>query len=212
MASVNIPQLKPREEASNDRQHLISNIVTLRTSDKQRRALPPRLIRVREREIRHIVERGREILDRNAPFHDPILAPCEIREQKLANGHGLLVLLENRIRLALLLELRIFDPLHALHVLCKRAVKRRVDRCVVHADERRDGGLLAQRDGHGSFRAHGVADQRAVFDVLLLQEALDVFGERGVVMAGVVRRVAVVSQVDRIDGTVQLAGKDPGGW
>ena len=208
MSAIDIGQLEPREEAADGRQHLIGNIVTLRSSNEQRRTFPSRRLRVGKGEVGHVVQRVRENLDRNAPLHDPIRSAHKVGEKELANGQRLLVFLQNGVRLALLLKLGVLDPLHALRVLCESAVQRGVHRRIVDADQAADGDLFAQRNGHGGFRAHGVADQRAVLDVLLLQEALDVLGESGVVVSGIVRRVAVVAQVDRIDGSVQLAGKD----
>lgn len=42
---------------------------------------------------------------------------------------------------------------------------------------------------------HGVSDQGAVFDIVLLDEVFDVLGEGGVVVARVVWGLAVVSCV-----------------
>jgi hypothetical protein len=51
-------------------------------------------------------------------------------------------------------------------------------------------------------------DQRAVLDLVLFQEAFDVFRERGIVVTRVVGRFAMVAQVNGIDRSVQLSGKD----
>ena len=210
MSAIDIRQLEPREEAADGRQHLIRNIMALRSPNEQRRSFPPSLLRIGKGKVRHVVQRVRKNLNRNAPLHDPIRAAHKVGEKELTNGQRLFVFLQDGVRLALLLKLGVLDPIHALSVLCESAVQRGVHGRIVDADQAADGDLFAQRNGHGCLRAHGVADQRAVLDVLLLQEALDVLGESGVVVSGIVRRVAVVAQVDRIDGSVQLAGKDSG--
>jgi len=208
VSAIDVRQLEPREEAADGRQHLIGDIVTLRSSHEQRGTFPPSLFRIGKGKVRHVVQRVRKNLDRNAPLHDPIRSAHKVGEKELANGQRLLVFLQNGVRLALLLKLGVLDPLHTLGVLCESAVQSGVHGRVVDADQAANGDIFAQRNCHGCLRAHGVADQRAVLDVLLLQEALDVLGESGVVVSGIVRRVAVVAQVDRIDGSVQLAGKD----
>jgi len=187
MPAIDIRQLEPREEAADGRQHFIRNIMALRPPNEQRRTFPPSRFRIGKGEVCHVVQRVREDLDRNAPLHNPIRSPHEVGEEELADGQRLLVFLQDGVRLALLLELGVFDPLHALRVLCEGAVQRGVHRRIVDADQAADGCLLAQRNGHGGLCAHGVADQRAVLDVLLLQEALNILGEGGVVVSGIVR-------------------------
>jgi hypothetical protein len=210
VATVNVSQLESREESSNSRQHLVRDIVALRSSHEQRRTFPPCLVRVGEWEVGHVVQRVRKVFDRNAPLHDPVRSSRKVGQKELANGHRLLIFLQDRICLALLLELCLFNPLHALGVLGEPAVQRSIDRRIVHADQGANGCLLAQCDSHSRLCAHRVSDQRAVLDVLLLQETFHVLGESSVVVLGMVRRVAMVAQIDRVDGAVQLAGKDSG--
>ena len=182
--------------------------MALRSPNEQRRTFPPSRLRIGKGEVGHVVQRVRKNLDRDAPLHDAIRSSHEVCKEELANGQRLLILLQDGVRLALLLKLGVFDALHALGVLREGAVQSGVHGRIVDADQAADGDILAQRNGHGGLRAHRVADQSAVLDVLLLEEALDILGESGVVVSGIVRRVAVVAQVDRIDGSVQLAGKD----
>lgn len=50
-----------------------------------------------------------------------------------------------------------------------------------------------------------MADQGWSFKVVLSYEAFNIFGHDRVVMPGTVRRVTVISQIDIIDRTVEIA-------
>jgi len=53
-----------------------------------------------------------------------------------------------------------------------------------------------------------VADEGAVRKLILLEEEFDVLRQGSVVVSWVVRGVAVVTEIDGVDGSVQLAGED----
>lgn len=53
-----------------------------------------------------------------------------------------------------------------------------------------------------------MAYECGLLDPILLEEKLDVPGQRGIVVPWIVGRVSMVSGVDRVDWAVQLAGED----
>jgi hypothetical protein len=55
-----------------------------------------------------------------------------------------------------------------------------------------------------------VPNQGGVFEVVFLEEGLDVFGEGEVVVRLIVRGVAVVARVDCVDRAGEVAGEDAG--
>ena len=64
--------------------------MALCTSNKQRRLLETGLVRILEREIRHVVEGGGEVLDRDAELLMlAIRSLDEIRKEELADRKGL---------------------------------------------------------------------------------------------------------------------------
>lgn len=55
-----------------------------------------------------------------------------------------------------------------------------------------------------------MADERGIFQVVLLEESFYIFGKGYIVMGLIVWRVAVISCVNGIYGTGELARKDTG--
>ena len=91
MSRGNIGHRKPGKEPPDDGERVISNVATLGAPHKQRRSLEPDFIRVLEGEVRHVVERRREVLDREAEVQVllAISRSDEVREEELADGEGL---------------------------------------------------------------------------------------------------------------------------
>jgi hypothetical protein len=208
VSTVDIRKLKAREEAPNDGDRLITNIVTLCAPDKQRALLEAHLLRVVEGEIRHGIETLAQRVDGDAPRQWLArLGAHEVGQQELAHGKLLRIGLHDLVGVLLGLWLGLGDALHALGVLGEIARQRGVDGCVVDGDDVGAAVRVAQRHGHDGLCAHRVPDERGVLEVVFREEGFDVFGEGRVVVRLVVRRFAVVARVDGVDGAAEDARK-----
>jgi hypothetical protein len=208
MPTVDICKLKAWEEPPNDRDRLITNIVTLGAPNKQRALLKANFLRVVEGEIRHGIETPAQRVDGDAPRQRLArLCAHEVGQQELAHGKLLRIGLHELVGVLLGLGLGLGDALHALGVLGEVARQRRVDGRVVDRDDVGAAVRVAQRHSHDRLCAHRVPDERGVLEVVLREEGFDVFGEGRVVVRLVVRRVAVVARVDGVDGAAEEARK-----
>lgn len=118
------------------------------------------------------------------------------RFQKGKSSH-LDISLQYLVGVALLAHARLLDFAHPRHVRAKVARQRRVHGRVVDANKCLHARRIAKRDRHDGLGAHGVSDERRLAQVVLSEEALNVLGERGVVVTWVVWRSAVVAQILR---------------
>ena len=107
------------------------------------------------------------------------------------------VRLQDGVGLAALRDARPRHFLHALHVRREVGLQRGVDGRVVDRDQVGDFGRPRQRYAHGRFGAHAVPDQRAVLQLVRLQEEPHILRQVLVVVDGGVWRVAVVAEVLR---------------
>lgn len=215
MATIAIQQLEAREEPPDQRQRLVRDIVALGASHDEGGALEPRDIRVLEREIRHGGQALRQRLQRDSEpqlhlVRVPVVARLvrrrvprrhldQVRQQELPDRQVRLVLRQDLVRVALLLDLLrapLLDLAHRVHVFPEIRLQRRVDGRVVHGDQGRVFAWGPQRERHRHFRAHRVSDECRFVEVLRGDERLHVRRHRCVVVLRRVCAVAVVAQVD----------------
>lgn len=87
MSTLYIRQLKFGKEPPNNRQHLISNIRTLRAPDKKRRLVIANRIWIFVREVTHIVQIGGKVAERHAPDEVRfVFRADEVCQEELANS------------------------------------------------------------------------------------------------------------------------------
>jgi hypothetical protein len=177
MSRINIHQLKPREKPPNNRQYLITHIVTLRAPNKQRLLPKPRFIRILKRKIRHVVQRIRQNLDRDAELERlSRRGSDEVGEQELAHRQVFGIGLQDLVCGFLGFGLGFLDALHAFCVFWEVTGQRCIDGRVVYGDDVCAAVWVAERHCHDGLCAHGVSDKRRIFETMFLQEGFDVVG------------------------------------
>lgn len=209
MPTIDIHKFEPRKEPTDDRQHLITHIATLRPANKQRPLIKPTLLWIRKWKIRHVVQRAGQDVNRNAkPERLSRLVAHEVRQQELADGQIGGVRLQDGIRVLHAHGLCGLDFAHALCVLWKVAAEGCIDGSVVDGDDVGAAVWVAEGHGHDDFGAHGVADEGAVGEVVGGEEGFDVGCHGGVVVGFVMGGVAMVAGVEGVDGAGEGAGED----
>ena len=84
VTTLDIAQLESREESPNDRQYIISDIVTVRATNDKRWAIISMFVRVFEREITHPVKTSSEGFDWNSKLESfRVWRADEVCEKKL---------------------------------------------------------------------------------------------------------------------------------
>jgi hypothetical protein len=208
MSGLHIHQLKPRKKPPNNRQCLVTHVLTPGAPYKQCLSFEPRLIGILEREIRHIIQRIRQDFDWNAELEwFRWRGPNEVGKQKLANWQIGRIRLEDGVGGFLRGGRGGFDELHAFCILWEVGREGGVNGRVIHGDDVSAAGGVAERHCHDGFCAHGVSDERRIFERVLRQKGLNVVGDSVVSVCVVMRRFAMVARVNCVDGAVKGAGK-----
>lgn len=84
MAGIDVGELEPGEESTNNGDHFVGHVFGLGTADEQRRLLEPRLVRVLEGEIPHLVEVLADDAERDPELlRLAALGPVQVAEEKL---------------------------------------------------------------------------------------------------------------------------------
>lgn len=216
MARINIHHLKPGEELSHHRQHLIRHILTLGAPHKQRRLLKSHLPRVLERKISHMAERLTKNVNRHAESLSLLAGRREqIGKEELADGEAVFVCGYDFIGGFLGGDFGVLDPLHSADVLGKIGGENGVDRSVVDGDYVFDGGWRVESEDHGCLctpdvesqdllvslvicyekDSHRVPYECRLLQLVFLDKSAHVLSHGRVVMARIVGRVAMVAKV-----------------
>jgi len=119
----------------------------------------------------------------------------QISEEELTDGEGLLVWLEDLVRLGLARHVGRVDLLHALDVAREITLEASVDGGVVHGDDVGDKVRLVEGQRHGCFGTHGMADQCGLLQPVLSDKFGHIRCHGSVVVAGIVGRLAMVAEV-----------------
>lgn len=86
MAGINVGEPESGEESANDGDHFVGYVFGLGAADKQRWLLEPRLVRVLEGEIPHVVKVLAEDAERDPELlRLAALGPVQIAEEELAD-------------------------------------------------------------------------------------------------------------------------------
>jgi hypothetical protein len=183
--------------------------VTLCTPHYQCRARIPHLFWIFVGKVTETAQCGRQVLEGDFEFLYAIISAHEVCQEELPDWDTLLVWLEDFIGFFQSFHFRIFNLSHAHDVFGEIGFERGIYRRIVDGYDRANTDLLPQRDGHNDLGAHGVTNEARVFDLMVAQEELEVFRERGIVVCRMVGGVAVVPCIDCENGSLQVAHKDP---
>lgn len=116
--------------------------------------------------------------------------------------------LQDSIRIALFPWALLLDLAHRSNIGPEVASEGCVDGGVVHRADAGVVGLAAEGHCHGDFGTHAVADEGGLLEGVGGNEGFDVGGHGGVVMGWGVWGVAVVAQVECVDGPGEVFGKN----
>jgi hypothetical protein len=210
MATVDIDQLESWEKPPDDRYRFVAHIVALGAPDEQSSLAEPRLVWVVEREVSHVVQRIRQRLHRYPPPQRLAWLPHQVGQQELSHREFFRVRLQYLVCLLLAHRLRGLHLAHAFYVFGEVGRERSVDGRIVYGNDVGAGRGVAEGDGHDGFGAHRVPDKRGIFEVVFVKEGFHIFGEGGVSVCLVVGRLAVVAEVEGVDGTREFAGQGTG--
>lgn len=178
VSSFNVHELEAREELPDQGQDLIRHVLALCAPHEQRRLHKPRLARVPEGEVPHIVERAAQDVEGHAELlplgRVTAHRAVEVPEEELPYGQRLLVLCEDLVCLGLPGHAGVLDAPHPAHVPRKVLAKDLVHRRVVHRRDVGDEVGAAEGERHGRLSAHRVADDARVPEAVLPDEVGDI--------------------------------------